>query len=115
MCPSDFINENDEYVLRFSYPIQCSKSCPTPLIADGNCDKNCNTITCGYDGGDCAKGKPYKVDLTNSKRVTYPASLDFVNIKFNQKFGPKGRYNVPHIPILIDVDIITGTGHSNTS
>ena len=35
-------------------------------------------------------------------------SLDYVNIKFNQKFSPRRRHNVPHIPIMVDKKIMIG-------
>ena len=35
-------------------------------------------------------------------------SLDYVNIKFNQKFSPRRRYNVPHIPMMVDKAIMIG-------
>ena len=40
-------------------------------------------------------------------------SHDYVNIKFNQKFSPRRRHNVPHIPIMVDKAIMSGLDGKN--
>lgn len=72
----------------------------------GKCDEACDNINCQFDGGDCLDERPEELDLTDSKRPTYAASLDYVNIKFNEHFGRRRRYNVPHIPMLVEKQIM---------
>ena len=107
VCPSDFISEKEGYKLRFTYEIMCNKKCRTDMIGDGNCDEACNNVTCGFDRGDCSDEKPADLDLSESRRPTYAASLDYVNIKFNERFGRRRRYNVPHIPMFVEKKIMT--------
>ena len=107
VCPSDFISEKEGYKLRFTYEIMCNKKCRTDMIGDGNCDEACNQVTCGFDRGDCSDEKPADLDLSESRRPTYAASLDYVNIKFNERFGRRRRYNVPHIPMFVEKKIMT--------
>ena len=73
VCPSDFVSEEDGYKLRFTYEIHCNKNCPNDLVSNGQCDKSCNTLECGFDGGDCLKQDKTKVDLSDSKAPTYKA------------------------------------------
>ena len=73
VCPSDFVSDKDGYKLRFTYEIHCNKKCPNNMIFDGQCDKSCNTVECGFDGGDCLDENKLQVDLSNSKSPTYKA------------------------------------------
>ena len=31
----------------------------------------------------------------------YSSTMDYVNLKFNQRFGPRNRITIPHIPLFI--------------
>ena len=108
VCPSDFVTDREGYKLRFTYEIMCNKKCRNDLVMDGQCDAACDNINCQFDGGDCLDERPEELDLTDSKRPTYAASLDYVNIKFNEHFGRRRRYNVPHIPMLVEKQIMLG-------
>ena len=113
VCPSDFITRNGTYKSYFTYEIMCNSNffskCHNYLVGNGKCNLACNTVSCQFDGGDCLNVKPDKLDLSDSTRTLWEASLDYVNIKFNQKLGLNQRYNVPHIPLLIDKRIMEGT------
>ena len=85
VCPSDFVSDEDGYKLRFTYEIHCNRNCPNDLVSNGRCDKSCNTLECGFDGGDCLKEDKTKVDLSDSKAPTYKArkvlELEWLSIK----------------------------------
>ena len=36
----------------------------------------------------------------------YASTLDYVNLKFNQRWGPKNRLNIPHIPLFVSKSIM---------
>jgi hypothetical protein len=35
---------------------RCAPHCHTSWLGDGQCDHHCDSVACGYDGGDCAGG-----------------------------------------------------------
>lgn len=53
--PNDFLSGGSKgQKIYFEYPLpDCAPGCPMSWIADGYCDKICNTTACMYDGGDC--------------------------------------------------------------
>ena len=99
VCPSDFVSDKDGYKLRFTYEIHCNKKCPNNLIYDGKCDKSCNTVECGSDGGDCLDENKLQVDLTNSRNPTYKARKVLKSLVFIAKysFGTKDYTSELHL------------------
>ena len=52
-------------------PPACSPGCPDMWIGDGGCDSLCNTVSCGFDGGDCV-GQPAFPDNDLCQCIFYP-------------------------------------------
>lgn len=50
----DFYAFNKGYLIYLAWPIpNCAPNCPWLYVADGQCDKDCHTMDCQMDGGDC--------------------------------------------------------------
>ena len=113
VCPSDFITKDGAYKSYFSYEVVCNENflfkCHYDMVRNNRCDSICNTASCQFDGGDCLNEQPKQVSLSKNAQTKWRASLDYVSMKFNEKFGPKRRYNVPHIPLLVDKRIMKGS------
>ena len=54
----DFIDPINGAKIYQSWDVpQCAPECPSKWLADGFCDRPCNTVECEFDGGDCDGGK----------------------------------------------------------
>ena len=121
ICPSAFISDSGYHQFYRSKAVQCNSKCENNKLANGICDAQCNTPVCYHDGGDCDVinsecefddiGRDETLDSKSNdkKRSFYKASLDFNNLIFNKKFGPKNRQMVPHMPLIFNKNILEGT------
>lgn len=101
---ADFIDMGCTQKVYFSNRIpDCAMRCPYQLLGNGKCDPTCNTLTCEYDRGDClgvgnATVKPF---------ASYDASLAFSNMMLHKRFGRGVNLTPPHMPHLLDKNIVT--------
>eukprot|EP00755_Sulcionema_specki_P024971 Sspe_Gene.82282::Locus_53927_Transcript_1_1_Confidence_1.000_Length_3562::g.82282::m.82282/K08239/GNPTAB; UDP-N-acetylglucosamine-lysosomal-enzyme len=52
--PDDFATHTEGHRVFLSWAVpNCAEGCPGTWVADGYCDKPCNTSECDWDGGDC--------------------------------------------------------------
>ncbi|XP_065162088.1 N-acetylglucosamine-1-phosphotransferase subunits alpha/beta-like isoform X2 [Atheta coriaria] len=88
----------------------CALLCPWSKVGNGRCDHACYTPECQMDGGDCPV-PPHL--LQYSVRVfqflptdAYGLSIQTTQQLLNRKFGYHERYVTPHMPFLLDVDVM---------
>jgi len=107
-CPSDFYTEEDGYKLYASNKIvKCDRKCPNELLNNGECNEECNTPMCAFDGGDCG-GEDVETVLPH-----YPDGYGVHNAKqvsaqhqLTRLFGGADRFKHPHLPIMINRHIM---------
>ena len=86
---------------------KCSEDCVSIKMGDGDCNQECNSLACLWDGNDCDGVIPPGGEPDH--RPAFYQSIDFVNVLFETTLaeGTK-RYDVPHVPLMMDIEIIKG-------
>ena len=94
--------------LKQNCPEKCSKT-----LSDGMCQSECNRLICLWDDNDCDDISPS--DENSDHRILFLQTLDFVNILFERTLKKRNfiRNWIPHMPIMLDIEIITGKGRGN--
>ena len=77
------------------------------------CQSECNRLICLWDDNDCDDISPS--DENSDNRILFLQTLDFVNILFERTLKKRNftRNWIPHMPIMLDIEIITGKGREN--
>ena len=86
------------------------KKCPEDCLeelGDGQCNQECNSLACLWDGNDCDGIIPLGGEP--DQREAFYQSVDFVNVLFERTLTQgTERYYLPHVPFMFDIEIIKG-------
>jgi len=82
----------------------CSEECVSVKMSDGNCDQECNSIGCFWDGDDCDGITPPGGEKDH--RPAFYQAIDFVNILYERTLTENKRHWLPHIPYMFNRKIM---------
>jgi len=107
-CPSDFYTKKEGYKLYASMQtVRCDRKCPNELLRNGECNEECNKPMCAFDGGDCGDEDistvlpiyPDGAGVHTTKQISAHHQL-------TRLFGGADRLKHPHLPIMINREIM---------
>ena len=86
----DFVDPVAGYKIYQSWDVpQCSSECPHKWLADGFCDRPCNTVECEFDGGDCDGGKVDKAFRDREPDSQWSMKRHFEDNELKEQCSPE--------------------------